>query len=134
MSKRERKGEAIKSRSRAWAKLDAGNSETKETPGISGFQEDLIRLKFERDVLHIFIEHARLNNGPHLKQFLDNMERTILCRLLERFNGCQKTTARYLGIKYTTLHEKVKKHHIYFFKQPVGLSEDPRPTAGSLGL
>jgi DNA-binding NtrC family response regulator len=111
-----------------------GILEMKTAQEICGFEEDLVRLKFERDVVHIFIEHARLNNGPHLREFMENMEKTILCRLLERFNGCQKTTAKYLGIKYTTLHEKVKKHHIYFFKQPVGLSDEPKLGAGTPDL
>jgi DNA-binding NtrC family response regulator len=134
MPKRDRKGGTGSSGLKARPKPEAEFPETSETQGVSGFEEDLIRLKFERDVLHIFIEHARLNNGPHLRQFLENMEKTILCRLLERFNGSQKTTAEYLGIKYTTLHEKVKKHHICFFKQPVGLSEEQKLAAGTPDL
>ncbi|MBN2408524.1 MAG: hypothetical protein JXE07_02205 [Candidatus Aminicenantes bacterium] len=106
----------------------------KPTREISAFEEDLVRLKFERDVLNVFIEHARLNNGPHLRQFLEDMEKTILCRLLERFKGSQRTTAKYLGMKYTTLNEKVRKHHIGFFKHPVGLSEESKLAAGSTDL
>jgi DNA-binding NtrC family response regulator len=130
MSRREEKGRVSRRGLKAPARAATGILETKGAEEISAFEEDLVRLKFERDVLHIFIEHARLNNGPHLKLFLENMEKTILCRLLERFNGSQRTTAEYLGIKYTTLHEKVKKHHICFLKQAVGLSEEQKLVPG----
>ena len=134
MPKRERKGGAAGSRIKIRTKPAAGILETDELGEIPEFEDDLVRLKFERDVLHVFIEHARLNNGPHLRLFLENMEKTILCRLLERFNGSQKTTAQYLGIKYTTLHEKVKRHHICFFKQPVELSAEPKFITGAPGV
>jgi len=134
MPKRERKGGAAGLEVKNRTKPAAGVLEIGELGEIPEFTDDLVRLKFERDVLRVFIEHARLNNGPHLRQFLENMEKTILCRLLERFNGNQKTTAQYLGIKYTTLHEKVKKHHIYFFKQPVELPAGPKLMTGAPGV
>jgi transcriptional regulator with AAA-type ATPase domain len=133
MAKRERNGGTAGSGPKVRTKPAGEILETGELLRNSGFEEDLVRLRFEQDVLHVFIEHARLNNGPHLRQFLENMEKTILCRLLERFNGSQKTTAKYLGIKYTTLHEKVKKHHICFFKQPVELSDEPKLISGAPG-
>jgi DNA-binding NtrC family response regulator len=133
MSKREGKGRAFRSVPTAPTRPAKGTQEAITAGEIPAFEEDLFRLKFERDVLHIFIEHARWNNGPQLRQFLENMEKTILCWLLERFKGSQKTTAEYLGIKYTTLHEKVKKHHICFFKQPVGLPEEQRAISGPQG-
>jgi DNA-binding NtrC family response regulator len=131
---RKDRGRASRPGSGSSAKSETGIPEMKTNREISAFEEDLVRLKFERDVLNIFIEHARLNNGPHLRQFLESMEKTILCRLLERFNGCQRTTAKYLGMKYTTLNEKVKKHRIGFFKHAVRLAEESRPAAGSTNL
>lgn len=85
-------------------------------------RESLLQSSLEYEIFHVFIRHARLHNGPHLKEFLGGLERTILCRLLLRFNGNQRKTAQYLGIKYTTFHAKVKKHNIQFRKRPVRIS------------
>ncbi len=78
-----------------------------------------VRLIFEREAFRAFLEYARLNNGPHLKGFLESVEKNILCRVLARFNGNQRRTAGYLGMKYTTFNGKVKKYGIRFRKTPV---------------
>ncbi|MGB3861165.1 MAG: helix-turn-helix domain-containing protein [Candidatus Aminicenantaceae bacterium] len=54
-----------------------------------------------------------------LKAFLNSLERAILVKMLDRFNGNQKDTATFLGVNHTTLNQKVRKHKISFFKRPI---------------
>jgi DNA-binding NtrC family response regulator len=49
-----------------------------------------------------------------LKEFMDDLERRLIVRMLFRANGNRREAAKLLGIKYTTLHEKLKKHNIHF--------------------
>jgi len=49
-----------------------------------------------------------------LKEFIDELEKELILRTLFRANGNRKQAAEFLGIKYTTLHEKLKKHNIRF--------------------
>ena len=49
-----------------------------------------------------------------LKEFIEELERRLIIRTLFRANGNRKQAAKLLGIKYTTLHEKLKKHKIRF--------------------
>lgn len=51
-----------------------------------------------------------------LKEFLANIERSLILDTLERTKGDQRKAAEILGVKYTTLHEKIKRYHIYFRK------------------
>ena len=82
-------------------------------------REDDFRPSFERQAFLAFLEFARLTDRPHLKVFLESLEKAVLCRLLARFNGNQRRTAGYLGVKYTTFNGKVKKYGISFRKTPV---------------
>ena len=88
-------------------------------------REDDVRLSFEQQSFQSFLEYARLTARPHLKEFLESLEKNILCRLLSRFNGNQRKTAIYLGMKYTTFNGKVKKYGIRFRKTPVKLTTRP---------
>ncbi len=49
-----------------------------------------------------------------LKEFIEELERRLIIRTLFRANGNRKRAAILLGIKYTTLHEKLKKYNIRF--------------------
>ncbi len=49
-----------------------------------------------------------------LKEFLANIERSLILDTLEKTKGDQKKAAEILGLKYTTLHEKIKRYHICF--------------------
>lgn len=75
---------------------------------------------FRRDLIQLFIDqHLNAREPLCLSEVMKEIERTILVKALAHFNGNQKNVARFLGIKYTTLHEKVKKHNIRFQKKPV---------------
>ncbi|MBW2035667.1 MAG: hypothetical protein JRI94_19220, partial [Deltaproteobacteria bacterium] len=41
-------------------------------------------------------------------------EKRLIIGVLSRVNGSRKKAAGLLGIKYTTLHEKLKKYNIHF--------------------
>lgn len=68
---------------------------------------------------NFFIEYFYIHDTIELKDFINSLERAILVRMLERFNGNQKDTAKFLSINHTTLNQKVRKHKISFFKKPV---------------
>ena len=57
-----------------------------------------------------FIETMCRGDRICLKRLLDTLERLIIIRALNRCRGNQRTAAVHLGLKYTTLNEKVKKH------------------------
>jgi len=54
-----------------------------------------------------------------LKDLIQDIERGIIVRVLARVRGNQKEAARLLGLKHTTLNEKVKRFGIGFRKFPV---------------
>lgn len=87
--------------------------------------DDNVRLSFEQEAFLAFLEYARLTGRPQLRAFLESLERSVLCRVLARFNGNQRKTAGYLGMKYTTFNGKVKKYGISFRKTPVRSSDRP---------
>lgn len=59
-------------------------------------------------------EEFYANRMTSLKEFLANIERSLILDTLEKTKGDQKKAAGILGLKYTTLHEKIKRYHIYF--------------------
>ncbi len=87
--------------------------------GLQLHLESLPRKSDKKDLLDFFIEYVCMNDRINLKEFMEQLERTILLKTLAKFNGNQKAAATFLGIKYTTLNEKVKKYRIHFRKQPV---------------
>jgi DNA-binding NtrC family response regulator len=46
------------------------------------------------------------------KKLMDRLEQAIIISALSKFEGNQRKTAEFLGIKPTTLYEKIKKHNI----------------------
>ena len=48
------------------------------------------------------------------KTSLSKAEVAVIVDALEKFNGCRRVTAEYLGIEKTTLWRKMKKYGIYF--------------------
>ncbi len=88
-------------------------------------RKDGVRLSFEQQAFQAYLEYMRLMNTTRLKGFLESLEKVVLCRLLARFNGNQRRTARHLEMKYTTFNGKVKKYGICFRKRPVGLPARP---------
>jgi len=51
-----------------------------------------------------------------LKKLILHVEVRLILSSLERTKGNQKEAARILGVRYTTLHEKMKRYNISFHK------------------
>lgn len=51
---------------------------------------------------------------PQLKQMIEELERSLILSVLVRVRGNQREAARILGIKHTTLNQKVKRYGIRF--------------------
>lgn len=48
----------------------------------------------------------------HLKDVIGELEKKVIVQVLSDVDGNQKNAAKILGMKYTTLNEKVKRYHI----------------------
>jgi len=70
-------------------------------------------------LLDVFIEYFFMRRRRPLREILNILEKAILTKVLSHVNGNQRDAAKFLNLKYTTLHEKVKKHNIKFFKSPI---------------
>ena len=67
-------------------------------------------------LLNFVFDRFSSTESLSLKEFMDDLERRLIVRMLFRANGNRREAAGLLGIKYTTLHEKLKKHDIHFKK------------------
>ena len=67
----------------------------------------------------LFINYFSSTQRVPLKELMNMVERAILIRTLSQLNGNLKNAAKSLGLKYTTLHEKIKKYNIRFQKEPI---------------
>ena len=74
--------------------------------------------EFRKEIFNLFIEHYCLRQKVPLKDLIQTIEKTMLFQALSRFNGNQRETAEFLGVKHTTLNEKIKKYQIRFKKEP----------------
>jgi len=81
-------------------------------------KEEKIRLEMYRLIVEFFYRKETLS----LKEFIMNLEKCIILMALSKANGNQKEAAKFLGIKYTTLNEKIKKYRIDFKKSPYFVS------------
>ncbi len=72
-----------------------------------------------REVFNLFVESLCRERPILLKELMDRIEKDIIIRSLRIADGNQKQAAGILGVKYTTLHEKLKKFGISFRKTPV---------------
>ncbi len=71
--------------------------------------------------VHQVIELLSSENPMQLKKLMQEVEKGIIMRVLERTGGNQRHAAKVLGLKYTTLNEKVKRYQIRFQKRPVDM-------------
>ena len=71
----------------------------------------------QQEAFDFFIDYFyQKQDNDSLKEFLEKMERNIIISTLIKFNGNQKHAAKFLGIKYTTFNEKVKKYKLHILK------------------
>lgn len=74
--------------------------------------------KLKKDFFGLFIE-LFCQQPLCLKEFIEDLEKGIILNTLSKVGGNQKKAARALGIKYTTLNEKIRRFNIQFQKSPV---------------
>jgi DNA-binding NtrC family response regulator len=91
----------------------------KDNPGSFSYPTKVKEKDFFEAFFHFFIEYFYMQENIELKEFINSLERAILIKMLERFNGNQKGTAKFLSVNHTTLNHKVRKHKISFLKKPV---------------
>lgn len=75
--------------------------------------------RLDERLFWLFIEYFFLSSRVPLKKLMDSVERNIIIRTLSKVNGNQKRASRVLGVKHTTLNEKIKKYKIHLSKRPV---------------
>lgn len=72
--------------------------------------------KAQVDPIDIFIEDSYRRKKMPLKDFLSDIELRLIVFSLNEANGNQRKAAKILGIKPTTLNEKLRKYNIGFRK------------------
>ena len=88
-------------------------------PGYSEERVESFReYRLKRKLFWLFIEYFFMSDDIPLKELIDSIEKSVILRTLSRVNGNQKEAAKILGVKYTTLNEKIKKYSIHFRKEP----------------
>ena len=75
-------------------------------------------VKIRREAIRLFSEAFYLGQTIPMKTFIESLEKDIIFNMLVKVNGNQKEVARLLGMKYTTLNQKIKKYGINFKKKP----------------
>jgi len=83
------------------------------------FLDEKEKGEFVMKSFKLFIKYFSSTQRVPLKELMNMVERAILIRTLSQLNGNLKNAAKSLGLKYTTLHEKIKKYNIRFRKEPI---------------
>ena len=73
---------------------------------------NLESLECQEDNLSFFEKDIRKKRKISLKDFMLKVELNLIIASLKKAKGNQKKAAEILGIKPTTLHEKMKRHNI----------------------
>jgi DNA-binding NtrC family response regulator len=73
---------------------------------------------FRKEVFELFIEYFCVRQKVPFKDLICSVEKSLILRALSQCNGNQKSAAKFLGMKYTTLNEKLKRYNIQFYKKP----------------
>lgn len=73
--------------------------------------------KFRLNILKIFIEYFCIRKRVPFKDLMNSVERMIIVRTLSQFDGNQRKAAEFLGLKHTTLNEKIKRYNIRVQKE-----------------
>lgn len=66
------------------------------------------------EIFDLFVEFFSKKRPLSLKVLIDELEKRLILTVLLRARGNQKEAARALGLKYTTLNEKVKRYGLAF--------------------
>lgn len=66
----------------------------------------------ESKFLQLFFEYFVINKRTPLKKLMMRIERDIIVKTLNKVEGNRIEATEILGIKNTTLHEKIKRYDI----------------------
>ncbi|NIM59511.1 MAG: hypothetical protein GTO16_11305 [Candidatus Aminicenantes bacterium] len=72
---------------------------------------------FKRKLFWLFIEYFFMNSNIPLKEMIESIEKIVILKTLYRVHWNQKEAAKILGVKYTTLNEKIRKYDINLRKK-----------------
>jgi len=95
-------------------KVDSGYSASGH-PKLEDLTESLVRE---------YLMHNMTAENTCLKTFMNNLEKKIIDLTLSLTNGSQKNAARILGVKETSLCEKIKKFNLKKNKKRIMLNLD----------
>jgi DNA-binding NtrC family response regulator len=70
------------------------------------------QFRLKKEICWLFIEYFFTSSNIPLKEFMESLERSIILRVLGRVGGNQREAAKILGLKSTTLNEKIRKYKI----------------------
>lgn len=73
---------------------------------------------FRSDLFELFIQFFFSPGAGGLKDFISQTEREVILNILAKTQGNQKEASKVLGLKYTTLNQKLKKYKIRIKKIP----------------
>lgn len=79
---------------------------------IDAENEHAKKNRLKKRLFWLFMEYFFESSNIPLKNFMGKIEKNIILRTLYKVNGEQKKAAEMLGLKYTTLNEKIKKYCI----------------------
>ncbi len=74
--------------------------------------------KYRNELFDIFVEYWCTGIPMSLRSLVNEVEKSVIIKILGKVNGNQRIAAKALGIQPTTLNEKLKKYGIYFRKTP----------------
>jgi DNA-binding protein Fis len=65
-----------------------------------------------------FLQYCRLNGIRTYRTFMENLEKNLLEQTMKKARGNQRAASSFLGMKYSTLNEKLKRHALREEKKP----------------
>jgi transcriptional regulator of acetoin/glycerol metabolism len=77
------------------------------------------RTHLKESIFQLFINCCCADRELCMRKVLRQTEKALIIKSLTRFNGSIGGAAEALGVKYTTLYEKLKRHQIQFEKRPI---------------
>ena len=73
----------------------------------------------KESIFRLFVGYCCADREMSLSEVIHQTEKALIMKALIRFNGSIVEAADALGLKYTTLYEKVRRYDIHFEKIPV---------------
>jgi DNA-binding NtrC family response regulator len=85
-------------------------------PHQQGQREAITALAFSLDSLYGCIELINEGRPAPIQEIMNELERSIISQAMIQARANIRKAAVLLGIKYTTLYAKIRKHNLHFSK------------------